>query len=296
MTLATPQFGILNIDKPSDITSHDVVARVRRATKIKKIGHAGTLDPLATGVLVLCLGKATRLSEYAMSHTKVYEAQIHLGVETDTYDGEGQITSTNPATVSQEAFEAVLPQFSGDIEQLPPMYSAIKKGGKKLYELARKGETVEIEPRPVTIESLTIRNWKFPYVDVQVICSAGTYIRSLAHDIGQLLGVGGHLSALRRTASGNFRVENAVSLDTLHAAIERDEWQHYLLSPDLAIADMPSVTLTQEQSDTVRQGGFVELTVNSTGLIGAFDPAGQLIAIMELRQHPTVWKPVKVFH
>jgi tRNA pseudouridine55 synthase len=296
MTQSTPNFGLLNIDKPSGVTSHDVVAIVRRATKIKKIGHAGTLDPLATGVLVLCLGKATRLSAYAMSHTKVYEAQIHLGVETETYDAEGQITTTNSASISQAEFEAVLTQFLGDIDQLPPMYSAIKKGGKKLYELARKGETIEVEPRPVTIESLTIQHWEFPYVDLEIICSPGTYIRSFAHDIGQLLGVGGHLSALRRTASGNFRVENAVSLDTLRTAIERDEWQQYLLSPDLAIVDMPSVNLTQEQSDIIRQGGFIELVGDTTEQIGAFDPAGQLVAIMALRQYPNIWKPVKVFH
>lgn len=295
MTQPTPTFGLLNIDKPSGVTSHDVVAIVRRATKIKKIGHAGTLDPLATGVLVLCLGKATRLSEYAMSHTKTYEARVQLGVSTDTYDAEGQITATNSAPISQEELEAILLQFTGNIEQIPPMYSAIKKGGKKLYELARKGKVVEVEARPVTIENLMIQHWEFPYVDLQIICSPGTYIRSLAHDLGQLLGVGGHLTALRRVASGNFRVENAVSLDTLQTAIERDEWQSYLLSPDLAVADMPSITLTQEQSDVVRQGGFIELVLDPTDIISAFDPAGTLIAIMELRRH-SEWKPVKVFH
>lgn len=297
MTTPSPDFGLLNIDKPNGVTSHDVVAIIRRATRIKKIGHAGTLDPMATGVLVLCLGKATRLSQYAMSHTKVYEAQVHLGVETETYDAEGAITSINQSPIPLSALEAVLPQFSGEIEQIPPMYSAIKKGGKKLYELARKGETIEVEARQITIEGLTILSWEFPYVDIRVVCSPGTYIRSLAHDIGQVLGVGGHLSALRRIASGDFRVENAIKLDKLREAIEQGDWHQYLKSPDLAIANLPSVNLTEEQSNLVRQGRFIELEgdIDITTVVAAYDPTGQLVALMESRQGTVEWKPVKVF-
>ncbi len=291
----TDFFGFLNIDKSAGMTSHDVVAKVRRGIRVKKVGHAGTLDPMATGVLVLCVGKATRLSEYVMAHYKVYEAEVYLGVETDTYDAEGTVTATSDAQVERAQLEAVLPRFRGTIEQVPPMYSAIKQGGKKLYELARRGETVERPARQVSIEALSVIEWDAPRVQLRVTCSPGTYIRSLAHDIGVALGIGAHLSALRRLASGqHFRVENAVALDQLQKAIERSEWQQYLLAPDLALLDMPRVDLDESQSQRVRQGGFLNLNRDDDGPIRAYDEQGCLLALMEKRRS-SQWKPSKVF-
>src|SRR5215207_3710637 len=194
-------FGFLNIDKPLRMTSHDVVAQVRRKFKLKRVGHAGTLDPLATGVLVVCLGAATRLSEYVMDSTKQYRARVTLGVTTTTYDAEGDVVQQREAGhITRKMVEAALPQFTGEIDQLPPMYSAIKKGGRKLYEIARAGETIELTPRRITIYGLEIVEWSPPECVLDVTCSAGTYIRSLAFDLGKALGVGAYLSGLVRTA------------------------------------------------------------------------------------------------
>ncbi|NDJ85204.1 MAG: tRNA pseudouridine(55) synthase TruB [Chloroflexi bacterium] len=282
------------------MTSHDVVAKVRRATGIKKVGHAGTLDPLATGVLVLCLGKATRLSEFIMAHTKVYAAEIRLGIITDTYDAEGEVVHADSTPVSAEQVSAILPEFTGEIEQIPPMYSAIKRAGKKLYELAREGKTVERPARRVDITALYLTNWDFPRFSLQVTCSPGTYIRSLAHDIGERLGVGAHLAALRRVSSGDaFRVENAVAFDTLLAAIQRDDWQQFLIGADVALADIPRIELDSEQSQQVQRGGFLRLNCHEPGPIRVHDPGGNLVALMSRRSaddgEPPLWKPMKVF-
>lgn len=283
--------GFLNIDKPVGMTSHDVVAVIRRGTRIKKVGHAGTLDPLATGILIVCVDKATRLSEFVMAHTKTYEADIRLGVETDTYDAEGAITRTDEHPISREQFAAALTGFIGDIQQIPPMYSAIKQDGKKLYDLARQGQTVERPARPVTIYALELLKWDFPHAHVRVICTAGTYIRSLAYDIGRVLEVGGHLAGLRRTQSGNFDLANAVPLDTLREAMAAGDWERYLLSPEVALADLPRVDLSAEQSQMAQQGRFLALDCQGA-VVRAYDPDGQLIALLE--PHESLWKPMKV--
>ncbi|MBI5929379.1 MAG: tRNA pseudouridine(55) synthase TruB [Chloroflexi bacterium] len=298
----SPDFALLNIDKPLGLTSHDVVAIMRRETRIKKIGHAGTLDPLATGVLMLCLGQATRLSEYVMGHPKTYEAQVQLGIETTTYDAEGEIVATNDKLISREQFEAVLPQFQGDILQVPPLYSAIKQGGKKLYEIARRGEgdTVELTPRSVSIYDLQIVEWNFPVALVRVHCSPGTYIRSLAFDIGRALGVGGHLAGLRRVASGLFSTENAVSLETLREAIHQDTWQQYLLPPEMALQTFTRLDLNDQQSRAVQNGVWLDLTeysLDTAELLQAYDDGGKFLAILApVAEQPGRWKPLKVFN
>lgn len=286
-------FGLLNIDKPQGITSHDVVAIVRRGIGIRKVGHAGTLDPMATGVLVICIGNATRLSQYVMDHDKVYHATLRLGVETDTYDAEGEIVQTTESQVLKDNVEAILHNFRGDIQQVPPMYSAIKKDGKKLYELAREGKTIERDPRPVTIRELTIMQWNFPEVDLYVKCTPGTYIRSLAHDIGQEVGLGGHLTALRRISSGEFHVDNAVKLNTLRAAFEDGTWEKYLQSAEIAVRNMHRLDLSPEQVKIVQNGGFIHRQANDVALASAFNEQGALIAIMEPRE-PFQWKPKQV--
>ncbi len=285
-------FGFLNIDKPLNLTSHDVVSRVRRVFNIKKVGHAGTLDPLATGVLILCVGRVTRLSEYVMHQTKTYRANVKLGKTTTTYDAEGDITTTrDPSAVTREQVEAVLPRFTGDIQQVPPVYSAIKKDGKKLYERARAGEDVQPDPRDVRIDALDIVEWGNPEFTLDVTCGSGTYIRSLAHDIGQALGVGAHLSGLVRTRSGQFRVENAVSLDALQ---DSDDPAQHLIPPRDALSDYPAVHLNAEEVEDVSHGRIPgEATLPDGELAFAYAPDGDFVAILKARRGK--WKPHKVF-
>ncbi len=289
-------FGLLNINKPTGPTSHDIVNWVRRGTHIKKAGHAGTLDPMASGVLVVCLGPATRLSEYVMGSTKTYRTRVHFGVETDTYDADGQIVAENPAPITREAVEAALEPFRGSIQQIPPMYSAIQQGGRRLYELARAGIDIPRAPRPVTIERLTLEAWEPPFADLLVVCSPGTYIRSLAHDLGQSLGVGAHLAALQRVASGAFTIDNAVLWSDLEAAMQAGTWREYLLPPDLALAHLPALHLRAVDAARIRQGMTVPVVDPpdvAAGLARAYDPEGQLIAVLEGRGD--IWKPHKVF-
>ncbi len=288
--------GLLNLYKPEGPTSHDIVAWVRFGTRIKKVGHAGTLDPMASGVLVLCLGSATRLSEYVMESSKSYRARVRLGIETDSYDAEGTVIAENPAPVSQEAVEAALAPFRGTFGQLPPMHSAIKQDGKRLYKLARAGREVERTPRTVTISRLELTGWEPPCAVIEIDCTPGTYIRSLAHDLGAALGVGAHLAALERTASGQFKAADAVPWPDFYAALQAKTWQQYLLPPDLALAGAPAVHLSADEAAFIRLGGYVTAqdTAYSDGqLARGYDPEGQLCAVLERRGDQ--WKPHKVF-
>jgi tRNA pseudouridine55 synthase len=289
--------GILLLDKPSGPTSHDMVYALRRGTREKRVGHAGTLDPLATGLLVLCLGAATRLSEYLAGKDKRYTATVRLGQATDTYDAQGTVTSESTALPERAAVEAALAQFRGEQQQVPPAYSAIKRGGQKAYDLARRGETVTLEPRSVNFYAIELIDWQPPLVVLDVHCSAGTYIRSLAHDVGQALGCGAHLAALRRTASGALRVEQAVTLAALEAAFAAGTWQQYLLKPDAAVPDWPAVQLTAQDAVRVERGQSVRLDAPSTpGKLGrAYNPAGEFFAVLRADTEAGVWRPDKVF-
>lgn len=299
-------FGFLNVDKPLGLTSHDVVAKLRRAAKTQygsavKIGHAGTLDPLATGVLVICLGQATRLSEYVMDTTKKYRARVHLGVSTTTYDAEGEVTAQHDAGfVSRDLVVSTLTRFVGDIEQIPPMYSAIKQGGRKLYELAREGKTVERAARSVRIDSLDLIEWDWPECTLEVTCSAGTYIRSLAHDLGEVLGCGAHLTALTRTASGNFLLENASSLELL---LQTPDWNPYIVPPQEALQGyLPSHRVNDDEIIALRQGKTIHAPAGFTppfstgGLSFANAADGSVIAIIQWDDQAGVWRPHKVFN
>ena len=208
--------GVLLVDKPTGMTSHDVVNRARRIFKMKKIGHAGTLDPMATGLLILLIGRATRLSQYLMSLDKVYEGSVTLGVTTDSHDADGAVISTRIVPdLDRPALDKILSTYVGDQYQTPPMFSAIKKEGVPLYKMARKGKTIEREPRFIRISAFDLLNFDPPILDVRVKCSKGTYVRTLAHDVGEKIGCGAHLSALRRTASDQFQVEFAHTLTEL---------------------------------------------------------------------------------
>jgi tRNA pseudouridine55 synthase len=303
--------GFLNIDKPSGMTSHDVVARVRRVARQKRVGHAGTLDPAATGVLVLGLGNATRLIEYVQDSTsKRYLATVHLGITTTTDDAEGQVLATSalpPLDIA--AIEQALQPFRGQIAQAPPMYSALHHQGRRLHELARQGIVVERVARPVTIERLELLDWSAPLLKLDITCGKGVYIRSLARDLGAALGCGAHLQALRRTAVGTFLIEDAVPLDRLIGISgdkdrSRQESQEItadrlgclsqaLLPPEIAVADWLAVPLDAAAARQVRNGQAIALEGIDADRVRAHGPGGELLAL--LTRAGAHWKPEKVF-
>ncbi len=289
--------GFLNINKPLQLTSHDVVATVRRRyraqTGLKKVGHAGTLDPLADGVLVICLGAATRLSEYIMPSRKTYRARITLGATTSTDDAAGEILTRNDARhITPADIESAIPRFLGETQQIPPMYSAIKLGGKKLYELARKGETVARPPRKVTIHAIELVDWCNPVLELKVHCGAGTYIRSLARDLGEALATGAYLSGLTRLASGIFKLTDSIALD---AICHSDNWVRHIISTYDALRNHKRITLPEPDCRRLRQGGFIRRPQNPVddSHVFAFDAYRQLVAVLEPRE--ALWKPRKVF-
>lgn len=286
--------GLLLVDKPSGPTSHDIVAIVRRGSREKRVGHAGTLDPLATGLLVISLGAATRLNEYLLDKDKRYRARVRFGQTTETYDAEGAVLTHSEALPERGAVEAALKQFRGTIEQRPPAYSAIKRGGQRAYERARRGEAVTLEPRPVTIYALTLVEWSPPEAVLEVHCSAGTYLRSLAHDLGQALGCGAHLAALRRTGAGHFRVEDALPLELLKAAFAANDWTRHLLPPDAAVPDWPAVALEAADARRVQHGQALAMETTGAERARAYDAHGRFFAILRADPHARVWRPEKV--
>ncbi len=266
--------GLLIVDKPGRdplqpearlYTSHDVVARVRRWSRQRRIGHTGTLDPMASGVLVLCLGQATRLVEYYQGHNKRYTAQVALGTATDSYDAEGQVIATAPLPeLSPAAIEAALARFRGSMQQLPPVFSALKQGGEALYAKARRGEEVTVSARPVTIYRLDLVDWTPTTLTLDVECSAGAYIRSLAHDLGHALGTVAHLAALRRVAAGSFTLAQAFTLDAIEAAAQAEALPDLLL-PLGAGLDLPQLSVDAATAQRLGFGQHVPLP-------GTFNP------------------------
>lgn len=283
------------VDKPEGPTSHAVVSIVRRGTGVQKVGHAGTLDPRASGVLVLCLGPATRLSEYLSNSTKLYEARIRFGESTETYDAEGETTSSTGEVPTEAQLEAALEMFRGEIRQIPPPYSAIKLQGRKAYELAREGKPVELEARNVTVYELTTLQYEPPELTVRVECSAGTYIRSLAHDLGETLSTGAHLAALRRLRAGPFGLEDAVTLEALERGMGQGEWQGWLRPASDALPDLPIVTVREPEQERIRNGLRIPSEDGSVGMARALAPDGQLVAILVSAADGQEWQPRKVF-
>ncbi len=291
--MSTPHEGILNIDKPTGITSHDVVNQVRRVAGLRRVGHAGTLDPLATGVLLVCLGRATRLVEYMMGQPKTYEVVIRLGQSTTTYDSEGEVVAERPCTFTVTDLSLALAQFRGPIQQIPPLYSAIKKGGQPLYKLARQGKEVEVEARHVTIYELEQLAFGRPLLTLRVVCSSGTYIRSLAHDLGEVLGCGGHVAALRRTAVGDFTLDTAVPLDTLTP----ENLNTYTRALDTAVRHLPPVAFDETAAARLWQGQTVpwQSTHPQAKLARAYTADNLFMGIVLLEEAQT-WQPHKMFH
>ncbi len=258
--------GLLIVDKPGGMSSHDVVARARRILREKRIGHAGTLDPLATGVLVLCVGQATRLSEYLLGEDKAYEGVIRLGQRTTTDDAEGEVIEARAVPpITPERLRQLEAQFTGAIAQTPPQFSAIQKGGQRAYALARQGRSVELEPRQVTVYELRLmpsdskEAAEVGHLRILVRCSGGTYIRALARDIGEALGCGGHLIALRRTQAGRFTLADAVTLERIEAAANAGTAAALLLPMDRAVADWPAAYLSDDDARRLRMGQAIAL-------------------------------------
>jgi len=286
-------FGLLNINKPCGKTSRWVVDQVKRLVRPAKVGHAGTLDPLATGVLIVAVGPATRLVDYVQQAPKRYRAEFLLGRTSDTEDTEGQVRElVDPPITSRAEIESAAARFVGQIQQRPPAYSAVKVSGKRAYALARKGHNVELQPRAVTIHRLAIIDYDYPRLTLDIECSSGTYIRSLGRDLAESLGSGAVMSALERTAIGAFHVEDAMDANDL----SRDNLQTHLLPARLAVAHLPAVTLGGAEARRIASGQFIgseHLHVASsphaqrdddTAEFAALDESGNLVAILARRR------------
>jgi tRNA pseudouridine55 synthase len=288
--------GVLVVDKPVGLTSHDIVQIIRRGTGIRRAGHTGTLDPRASGVLVILIGPAVRLSEFVSASDKRYQATIRLGNSTDTYDSEGKFTSSAPVEdISEDRFNSILQTFVGEMEQVPPPYSAVKVKGRKAYEMAREGEEVELAPRIVHVYSLEILEWDAPEVVVDVYCSSGTYVRSLANDLGKALGTGAYLVGLRRTKSGRFSLRDAVPMRRLQEAFDAGNWYRFLIPAAEALADWPAVELDADQVEMVRHGHRIPAEPDQTGWARGVSEQGDLVALMQIDETTHEWQPKKVF-
>ena len=270
--------GIVIVDKPQEWTSQDVTARLRRVFNTRRIGHGGTLDPMATGVLPVFVGRATRGVEFFEHAEKTYETVLRLGMTTDTEDTTGTILSESEVSVTQEQVEAVLEQFRGEILQIPPMYSALKVNGQKLCDLARKGKEVERKPRPITIHELTLLEQTENTLRLRVRCSKGTYIRTLCKDIGEALGCGGCMQELRRTSAGEYTIEEAVPLQEL---LDTQEPEKYLRTVDTMFRNYPAHTLTANQEKRCRNGNAFSLPLPD-GTYRAYSQSGEFLMLAKV--------------
>ena len=271
--------GILIVDKPAGWTSQDVAAKLRGVFHERRIGHSGTLDPMATGVLVLFVGRATRAVEFAESDSKEYLAGLRLGLVTNTQDTSGETLETHPVAVTREELDAALDAFRGDISQIPPMYSAIKIGGKKLYELARKGQEVERKPRNITIFELAVEDGSGSDWDLRVRCSKGTYVRTLCHDIGQSLGCGGCMSSLRRTRAGRFTLEQAVTMEQILAFAQEHDPAELLMPVDALFAQHPALIVTLGQTEKLKHGAAIHDWHFADGTYRVYSETGEFLLL-----------------
>ncbi len=278
--------GIICLDKPCDMTSFMAVKRVSRILGVKKAGHTGTLDPMATGVLVIMLGHCTRFIELLPEHRKSYSARVKLGLTTDTLDITGEVLTESPVNVTEEQLLKVAENFKGEISQVPPMYSAIKKDGERLYDLARKGIEIERESRQITIEKLHIYDFDGTQFSMDVTCSAGTYIRSLCDDIGKALGCGAVMTSLRRTEANGFSIENAVTLPELEKLVSEKAEQSVITSVEKALMSYPEITVTSPQANRFRNGGelgYERLHGDfSVGIYRVYSPERKLLGLGEI--------------
>jgi tRNA pseudouridine55 synthase len=295
--------GILNINKPWGETSFSIVALVKRLIGERRVGHAGTLDPAATGVLPVCFGQGTRVTQFLMDSTKCYRAQIELGVTTDTYDAWGKVISRKaPCHISQEQLISALAPLMGDVQQTPPMYSAVKYRGRRLYELARCGIDVSRVSRPAKIHSLQLIDWQPPGITIEVVCGKGTYIRSLAHDLGQALGCGAMLKSLVRLKCGPFFIGDAVSVAQLEDAVHYRYWRHLIYPIDTVLLHWAAVVVGYATSVAISNGRPVTIALDSNlkpvsvdDHCRAYTADGCFLGVLRFNRETGQWQPEKVF-
>ena len=294
--------GLLNINKPIGITSMDVVREIKKSTGIKKVGHGGTLDPMASGVIPIAIGTSTRLLEYILNGDKSYIATIELGRRTDTYDSERKtVEKSDPQGISIDDIVKVLSKFNGEMTQIPPMHSALKVQGKRLYELARSGTVIERPPRNVTIYEVSLEEFNTPNIVVGVRCSKGFYVRTFADDIGHLLGCGAFLSSLKRVSSGPFKIEDAMTLDQTISMISDGNLQELILDPGSCINGAQRIQLNEETEAKVKHGRAIgsideSFPITDSSLAVAYDNQSRFVAILRFNEKLQEWHPEKVFN
>lgn len=291
--------GVLVVRKEKGFTSHDVVAKLRGILHMKKIGHTGTLDPEAEGVLPVVLGKATRLVDMLTEKEKTYETVLRLGIETDTQDMTGQVLKELPVQISEEKLKETVESFLGEQQQIPPMYSALKVNGKKLYELAREGKTVERKARPVTFYKIQIMEKDFPLIKLEVTCSKGTYIRTLCHDIGQKLGCGGCMEELLRTRSGQFTLEDSLTLDEIQKLMQQGKLEEHLSGIEEILENYPIVRCTEMADRLLENGNPVGENLTEAGCregwVRMYTSREKFIGIYQWHGSSASYRPVKMF-
>ena len=293
--------AILNIDKPYGITTMDVVRRIKRASRLKRVGHGGTLDPVATGVVPICLGHATRVMQYVVEGTKDYRATIELGATTDTYDALGEITGkSDPSFVTLSDINEAIPAFKGVVDQVPPMFSALKRQGKRLYDLARAGVEIEREPRRVEVFRVEILDWSPPMISLDLGCGRGFYMRSFAHDLGQVLGCGGHLKSLVRLRTGPFDISDSLSLEVAEQRIEDGSWWKDLYAPDVVVRELPAIVVGRRAEDMIKNGralpaGLRIASSRPGERCRVYSVEGRFLAIAAFDAPSRQWRPEKVF-
>lgn len=304
----------MNVDKPAGMTSFRVVSLVKRLAGERRVGHAGTLDPSASGVLPICLGRATRTTQYLVEATKTYRAEIELGVATDTYDADGRVVQRGDiGGIDRSQLESALSGFRGLVKQVPPMYSALKYRGRPLYKLARAGITIERKPRLANIIEMTLQQWQPPLVTVEVVCGKGTYIRSIAHDLGQALGCGAHLQKLVRLRCGPFDIKDAISLPQLEDAFRHGDYRRFLYPMDIVLMHWPSVVISDEAAQHLKNGrplaaekdgGIIQnlpaaatsgrAEISPETLYRAYALDGRFIGVLRFNLVKREWQPEKV--
>lgn len=290
--------GIINVYKERGYTSHDVVAKLRGILRQKKIGHTGTLDPEAQGVLPVCLGKATKVCDLLTDQTKEYRAVLMLGVVTDTQDMTGNVLAEADVVCTEDQVRTCIMRFVGEQEQIPPMYSALKVNGKKLYELARQGVEVERRPRRIVIEKITIEKIELPEVTISVTCSKGTYIRTLCHDIGEALGCGGCMKSLLRTRVGTFTLDQSVTLAEIERCRDEEKLSEIVYGTDSVFLGLPEAVLSEQAERLVRNGNPLArhmLKKNIDGQVRLYSAGGEFLAIYEWNEKRDSYKAVKMF-
>jgi tRNA pseudouridine55 synthase len=294
--------GILVLNKPKDVTSMEMVRLAKRVSHVKRVGHAGTLDPIATGVLPVCFGQATRLMEFMVDGRKIYRAEFKLGAATDTYDADGTETHTGDwSKVTREDVEALFPSFMGSVLQVPPMFSALKHEGKRLYELAREGIEVEREAREVFVHDIKLLEFDAPKVVIEVECGRGFYMRTFAHDVGLALGCYATMTELQRRKAGAFTIDDTMAPQAFEDATDDDEWRDLLLPPDAALQSLDALALDSAAERHLRNGQAVTLPASSTyakhlDARRAYTPDGKFLAIVRFNRAESTWQPERVFN